>query len=238
MIKRRIHNDINIAWQINADGTAYDLTGRSLQLWLWHKLTGRVALTDFSVSGSVITFIFHATTQKYVGAYMLILTEQKGGEVHTVDRCSAFELVEHSCSVAAGSDDSNILTSSVTLTSEMQLAVKGDKGDKGDAFTFADFTDAQIAELQKPATDAAALANLSAENANKAAKLATDAAHKAASDVATAVDVVNKTNERITTAENLRVSEFSDIKSTVDGKVKNVDGSVYEWLMVDMVNAD
>ena len=33
--------------------------------------------------------------------------------------------------------------------------IKGDKGDKGDAFTYADFTDEEIAELQKPATDAA-----------------------------------------------------------------------------------
>ena len=33
--------------------------------------------------------------------------------------------------------------------------IKGDKGDKGDAFTYDDFTPQQIAELKKPATDAA-----------------------------------------------------------------------------------
>lgn len=33
--------------------------------------------------------------------------------------------------------------------------IKGDKGDKGEPFTYADFTPGQIAELQKPATDAA-----------------------------------------------------------------------------------
>ena len=34
--------------------------------------------------------------------------------------------------------------------------VKGDKGDKGDPFTYGDFTQDQIAELQRPATEAAA----------------------------------------------------------------------------------
>lgn len=34
--------------------------------------------------------------------------------------------------------------------------VKGDKGDKGDPFTYNDFTESQIAELQRPATEAAA----------------------------------------------------------------------------------
>lgn len=45
----------------------------------------------------------------------------------------------------------------------------GEKGDKGDPFTYSDFTPEQILELQKPATDAAELANQAAENANTAA---------------------------------------------------------------------
>lgn len=46
---------------------------------------------------------------------------------------------------------------------------KGDKGDIGEAFSYSDFTPEQIAELQRPATEAA-------QTANEAAKLATDAA--------------------------------------------------------------
>lgn len=46
---------------------------------------------------------------------------------------------------------------------------KGEKGDKGDAFTYADFTPAQILGLQKPATDAAEVANIAAQNAVTAA---------------------------------------------------------------------
>ena len=56
---------------------------------------------------------------------------------------------------------------------------KGDKGDKGDAFTYDDFTEEQIAGLQKPATDAAAVALSAAETANNKATLANSAAANA-----------------------------------------------------------
>lgn len=48
------------------------------------------------------------------------------------------------------------------------VALPGEKGDKGDPFTYDDFTPEQIAELQRPATEAAAVANQAAEKANKA----------------------------------------------------------------------
>lgn len=52
---------------------------------------------------------------------------------------------------------------------EEMVALPGEKGDKGDPFTYDDFTPEQIAELQRPATEAAAVANQAAEKANKAA---------------------------------------------------------------------
>lgn len=51
---------------------------------------------------------------------------------------------------------------------EEMVALPGEKGDKGDPFTYDDFTPEQIAELQRPATEAAAVANQAAEKANKA----------------------------------------------------------------------
>ena len=48
------------------------------------------------------------------------------------------------------------------------VALPGEKGDKGDPFTYDDFTPEQIAELQRPATEAAAVANQAAEKASKA----------------------------------------------------------------------
>lgn len=67
---------------------------------------------------------------------------------------------------------------------------QGPKGDKGNAFTYADFTEEQIAELQKPATEAIALANKAANNANTAAQTANTAASNA--DQAT-TDAINAT---------------------------------------------
>lgn len=54
--------------------------------------------------------------------------------------------------------------------------IKGDKGDKGDPFTYEDFTPEQIKELQKPATDAGAVALAAANKANAAADKANQAA--------------------------------------------------------------
>ena len=79
---------------------------------------------------------------------------------------------------------------------------KGDKGDKGDAFTYDDFTAEQIAGLQKPATDAAAIANAAAENANNKASLANTAATNANEKAALADTMATKANTAATNANN------------------------------------
>lgn len=53
---------------------------------------------------------------------------------------------------------------------------QGVKGDKGDPFTYSDFTEDQIAELQRPATEAATRADKATKNANDAADTANAAA--------------------------------------------------------------
>ena len=53
---------------------------------------------------------------------------------------------------------------------EETVALPGEKGDKGDSFTYDDFTPEQIADLQRPATEAAAVANQAADKANQAAE--------------------------------------------------------------------
>ena len=53
---------------------------------------------------------------------------------------------------------------------------QGVKGDKGDPFTYSDFTEDQIAELQRPATEAATRADKATQNANDAADTANAAA--------------------------------------------------------------
>ena len=73
----------------------------------------------------------------------------------------------------------------------------GPQGPKGDKFVYSDFTPAEIAELQRPATDAAATANTAtaaaneaARNANKKAALANQAAKDAAAEIDKIEDII------------------------------------------------
>lgn len=79
---------------------------------------------------------------------------------------------------------------------------KGDKGDKGDAFTYEDFTDEQIAGLQKPANDAAAVALSAAETANNKATLADNAATNANEKAELANTAAIKANTAATNAND------------------------------------
>ena len=196
MKKIRIENTVGIIWQIKKDGTDHDMSGHTIKLWLYNSLTGDLLVPDFTVSKSVVTFLFAGDKQRYTGVYSLKLQDTTDG-FSTIDT-DAFELVTRSA-LADGSDG-NITTETVQLTSEMQMAIKGDngdsaytvavrggfsgteaewlaslKGDKGDAFVYSDFTEDQILNLQKPAADAASDADAQTE----LCKTATDAAVKA-----------------------------------------------------------
>lgn len=80
----------------------------------------------------------------------------------------------------------------------------GEKGDPGPKLTFADLTEADKAELQKPATDAAATANAAAKAANDAADAANTAAEAAVSDAQAAIAEVKATEAKLyPVAENI-----------------------------------
>lgn len=82
----------------------------------------------------------------------------------------------------------------------------GEKGDPGPKLTFADLTEADKAELQKPATDAAATANAAAKAANDAADAANTAAEAAVSDAQAAIAEVKATEAKLyPVAENILV---------------------------------
>lgn len=102
------------------------------------------------------------------------------------------------------------------------VALPGEKGDKGDPFTYDDFTPEQIAELQRPATEAAAVANQAAEKANKAATdiealgvtlTAEEAKRESAESSRTSAE-----SERAE-AEALRESSFSQMQTTLEGLI-------------------
>lgn len=87
---------------------------------------------------------------------------------------------------------------------------KGDKGDKGDAFTYEDFTAEQIAELQRPATEAAESVSKLEEEVSQAEALRASA------------EQTRKANEQSRiSAENGRVSGENERKANEAARQSN-----------------
>lgn len=105
---------------------------------------------------------------------------------------------------------------------EEMVALPGEKGDKGDPFTYDDFTPEQIADLQRPATEAAEVANQAAEKANKAATdiealgvtLTAEEAKRESAESGRA----SAESERAE-AEVLRETSFSQMQTTLEGLI-------------------
>ena len=109
---------------------------------------------------------------------------------------------------------------------EEMVALPGEKGDKGDPFTYDDFTPEQIADLQRPATEAAAVANQAAENANKATSDI-----KVLSDRLTAEEAKRESAESSRAsaeseraeAEFQRETSFSQMQTTLEGLISDTN---------------
>ena len=106
---------------------------------------------------------------------------------------------------------------------------QGIQGPPGDPFTYEDFTPEQIAELQRPATEAAATANQAAQTADHAAASATEAAaaaDKARENIQT--DLASKTDKVVPAASgNLAgLTAEGDLEDSgiVPGSVARLDG--------------
>ena len=91
------------------------------------------------------------------------------------------------------------MSSSKIITSEV-VALPGIKGDKGEAFTYDDFTPEQIAELQRPATEAAEVANAAAQRAEAAAESVEGAVEDAEQASQSAQQAATEAQEAVTNA--------------------------------------
>lgn len=115
-------NDIQIAWSIYTtnDGNRepYILEGKNLALTLLTPFN-KEKVVDFIVDGNTITFTYFGKHQRTAGRYSLLLIENEGMEgMHTVDKCDAFGIVNHTCEVG-GEDDSNIELVSLEFDSDI-----------------------------------------------------------------------------------------------------------------------
>lgn len=122
---KRKGNDRRFNWSIHVEGTGdpYDLSGKSLQLWMIHPLS-KIQITDFAIQGNVISWSFLGKDQKYAGTYVALLVENNDQPgMHTLDIRNAVTLVDHSWQVPCQGEDlvDGIEDESIELSSEIDI---------------------------------------------------------------------------------------------------------------------
>ena len=123
MKKIRLHNDIHVSWGITANGKQESLEAKTLQVQLvvYNKV---ITIPDFSINGNVISFEFSGSQQKYCGVYTLVCRDTTNGNLSTIDKTEAFELVPHS-EEEQGTDNPNVALEVVTLNTDRDSSTIG-----------------------------------------------------------------------------------------------------------------
>lgn len=123
MKKIRIHNDIHVSWGITTNGKQESLEAKTLQVQL--VVYNRVIdISDFTIKGNVVSFEFSGSRQKYCGVYTLVCRDTTNGNLSTIDKTEAFELVPHS-EEEKGTDNPNVALEVVTLNTDRDSSTIG-----------------------------------------------------------------------------------------------------------------
>lgn len=103
------------------DGTPYSLAGKDITIYLKTRLEKK-EVKDFSVAGNTISWTFYGKDQKHLGKHSLelVINENEVGMI-TTDKCGFINLVSCSC-YEGGSDEGNITTESIELTTTLDEA--------------------------------------------------------------------------------------------------------------------
>ena len=123
MKKIRLHNDIHVSWGITTNGKQESLETKTLQVQLvvYNKV---ITIPDFTIKGNVISFEFSGSQQKYCGVYTLVCRDTTNGNLSTIDKTEAFELVPHS-EEEHGTDNPNVALEVVTLNTDRDSSTIG-----------------------------------------------------------------------------------------------------------------
>ena len=123
MKKIRLHNDIHVSWGITTNGKQESLEAKTLQVQLvvYNKV---IDIPDFFIKGNVISFEFSGSQQKYCGVYTLVCRDTTNGNLSTIDKTEAFELVPHS-EEEHGTDNPNVALEVVTLNTDRDSSTIG-----------------------------------------------------------------------------------------------------------------
>ncbi len=95
MRKIRIGNDIQVSWEVKTNGEAVSLEGRTLRLYV-RSAYQKQEITNFTVSGCIVSFLYPASMQKSTGARAVEIVDTTAGQERTVCADRAFVLVAHS----------------------------------------------------------------------------------------------------------------------------------------------
>lgn len=123
MKKIRLHNDIHVSWGITTNGKHESLEAKTLQVQLV-VYNNVITIHDFSINGNVISFEFSGSQQKYCGVYTLVCRDTTNGNLSTIDKTEAFELVPHS-DEEQGTDNPNVALEVVTLNTDRDSSTIG-----------------------------------------------------------------------------------------------------------------
>lgn len=123
MKKIRLHNDIHVSWGITTNGKQESLEAKTLQVQLvvYNKV---ITIPDFTIKGNIISFEFSGSQQKYCGVYTLVCRDTTNGNLSTIDKTEAFELVPHS-EEEKGTDNPNVALEVVTLNTDRDSSTIG-----------------------------------------------------------------------------------------------------------------
>ena len=123
MKKIRLHNDIHVSWGITTNGKQESLEAKTLQVQLvvYNKV---ITIPDFTIKGNIISFEFSGSLQKYCGVYTLVCRDTTNGNLSTIDKTEAFELVPHS-EEEQGTDNPNVALEVVTLNTDRDSSTIG-----------------------------------------------------------------------------------------------------------------
>lgn len=123
MKKIRLHNDIHVSWGITTNGKQESLKAKTLQVQLvvYNKV---ITIPDFTIKGNIISFEFSGSQQKYCGVYTLVCRDTTNGNLSTIDKTEAFELVSHS-EEEQGTDNPNVALEVVTLNTDRDSSTIG-----------------------------------------------------------------------------------------------------------------
>ena len=180
--------DLLLKVEVTTNEVSEPLKDRNLRLVVRNVL-GEEKELPFTIQGNIMVARFFGVDQKLSGMYRVTVWENFGEHGQSVfDIKNAFCLTYITPSVE-GKDEEGISTEAVVeLSGNMAIGIQGPSNYEraceygfqgteeeylaslhGKPFTYSDFTPDQIAELQRPATEAAKVANEAATKAVEAA---------------------------------------------------------------------